>query len=120
MSGCEGDSNAGVGSGGGVVVMSVYMGGSHGSGALSSAGGVLEMSVVRGVGEVFDMCMARAGWKILGVSGRHDWVLALPILEEHGENGICVCVLVVVVLGQGLGEWGGVMSVCVVSLDSLC
>ena len=23
-------------------------------------------------------------------------------------------------LGQGLGEWGGVMSVCVVSLDSLC
>ena len=23
-------------------------------------------------------------------------------------------------LGQGLGGWGGVMSVCVVSLDSLC
>ena len=23
-------------------------------------------------------------------------------------------------LGQGLGEWGGVMSVCFMSLDSLC
>ena len=41
--GCEGDGNAGVGSGGGVVVV--------------SAGHVLEMSVVRGVGGVCDMRM---------------------------------------------------------------
>ena len=34
---------------------------------------------------------------MLGESGRHDWVWALPILEEHGESGICVCVLVAVV-----------------------
>ena len=47
--GCEGDGNAGVGSGEGVVVVSVYMGGTHGS------GDVLEMSVVRGVGGVRDM-----------------------------------------------------------------
>ena len=33
------------------------MGGPRGSGVLSSAGDVLEMSVVRGVGEVCDMCM---------------------------------------------------------------
>ena len=45
---CEGDGNAGVGSGGGVVEMSVCMGGTRGSGVLSSTGDVLEMSVVRG------------------------------------------------------------------------
>ena len=53
--GCEGDGNAGVGSGGGVVVVSAYMGGTRGSGVLASAGDVLEMSVVRGVGGVCDM-----------------------------------------------------------------
>ena len=46
---CEGDGNAGVGSGGGVVAVSAYMGGTRGSGVLSSAGDVLEMSVMRGV-----------------------------------------------------------------------
>ena len=37
MSGCEGDGNAGVGSVGDVVAVSVYMGCTHGSGVLSSA-----------------------------------------------------------------------------------
>ena len=50
--GCEGDGNSGVGSRGGVVAVSVYMGGTRGSGIFSSAGDVLEMSVVRGVGGV--------------------------------------------------------------------
>ena len=45
--GCEGDGNTGVGSGGGVVVVSAYMSGTRGSGVLASAGDVLEMSVVR-------------------------------------------------------------------------
>ena len=98
-----------------MVVVSAYMGGTCGAGVLSSADGVC------------DMCMrlARGGryW------GREDWVWALPILEEHGETGICVCVLVAVVwvrlgeserLGQGLVGWSGVMFVCVVSLDSPC
>ena len=57
---CNGDGNAGVGSGGGVVALSAYMGGTCGSGGLSSAGHVLEMSVVRGVGGVCDMCMCLA------------------------------------------------------------
>ena len=48
-----------------------------------------------------------------------DWVW--EVLEEHGESGICVCVLVAVVwVGQGLGGYCGIMSVCVVSLDYLC
>ena len=44
------------------------MGGTRGSGVLSSAGDVLEMSVVRGVGGVCDMCMclARGGVEVLG------------------------------------------------------
>ena len=56
---CEGDRNAGVVSEGGVFAVSVYMGGTRGSCVLSSAGDVLEMSVVRGVGVggVCDMCM---------------------------------------------------------------
>ena len=33
------------------------MGGTHGSGVLSSVGDVLEISAVRGVGGVCDMCM---------------------------------------------------------------
>ena len=67
--GCEGDCNAGVGFGRGVVAVSAYMGGTRVSGVLASAGDVLlEMSVVRGVGGVCDMCMclARAGCEVLG------------------------------------------------------
>ena len=40
MLGCEGDGNAGVRSEGGVVAVSAYMGGTRGSGVLSSAGDV--------------------------------------------------------------------------------
>ena len=63
------------------------------------------MSVVRVVGGVCDMfmCLPRGG--VGGVGG--EWMtglgLALPILEEHGESGICVCVsvsVVWVVLGE--------------------
>ena len=86
---CEGDGSAGVGFEGGVVAVSAYMGGTRGSSVLASAGNVLGMSVVRGVGGVYDMCMclARDGVGGVGVSGRQDWVWALPILEEHGEMG---------------------------------
>ena len=57
--GCKGDDNAGVGLGG-VVSVSAYMGGTRSSGVLSSAGDVLELSVVRGVGGVCGMCMCLA------------------------------------------------------------
>ena len=43
--------------------MDPYMSGTRVSGGLASAGDVLEMSVVRGVGGVCDMCMCLArGW----------------------------------------------------------
>ena len=43
---------------------------------------VLEMSVVREVGGVCDMCMclAREVYVEMGVSGCENWVWALPIL----------------------------------------
>ena len=70
MLGCKGDGNAGVGSWGCVVVVSAYIDDTHGSGVLSSAGGVLEMVVVRGIGGVCDMCMCldRGGVGGVGVS----------------------------------------------------
>ena len=61
---CEGDGNAGVGSGGGVVA---YMGVIRGSDVLSSACDVLEMSVVRGVCGVSDMCKCLARGIVGGV-----------------------------------------------------
>ena len=68
---CEGDGNAVEGCGEGVVSVSVYMGGPCISGVLSSACDVLEMSLVRGVGGVCDMCMclSRGGVGGVGVSG---------------------------------------------------
>ena len=60
-----------MGSGGGVFALSTYMGGTRGSGVLSSSGEVLEMSVVSGVGVVCDMYMSwlGTGCEVLGVSG---------------------------------------------------
>ena len=54
---CEGDGNAGVESGRGVVAVGTCMCGTRGSGVLSSIGDMLEMSVVRGVDGVCDMCI---------------------------------------------------------------
>ena len=62
---CEGEDNADVGDGEGVVVVSAgHVGGPCGSGSVSSAADVLEISVVRGmrgVGGVCEMsmCLAR-------------------------------------------------------------
>ena len=52
---CEGDGNAGVGSGRGVVAVSACMSGTRGSGVSSSTGDVL----VRGVGGVY---VFGSGW----------------------------------------------------------
>ena len=77
MLGCESDGNAGVGSGGGVVAVSEYMGGIRGTerGTLTSASDVLEMSMVRGVGGVYRMCLARGG--LGGLEG--EWVKGLGL-----------------------------------------
>ena len=91
LRGCEGDGNAGVGDRGGVVVVSAgHMGGTGGSGIVSSADDVLWM---RGGGGVCEMCMclARGGVGGEGVSGPEDLGWALQILWEQEECWTCVC-----------------------------
>ena len=65
-----------MGSGVGVAAVSACMSATRGSGVLTSTGDVLEMSVVRGVGGVCDMCMclARSGVGGEWVSGWENWV----------------------------------------------
>ena len=77
------------------VVPVTYMGVTRGSGVLSSACDVIEMSVVRGVGEVCNMCMARGG-----VGGIHVHATG-TCCDSNWEGGVLLCL-------------------CVVSLDSLC
>ena len=92
--GCEGDGNAGVGSGGGVVAVSACMCGTRGSVVLSSTGDVLEMSVVRGVGGVCDMCMCLARGGVGGEVG--EWMRELGLGftnsgEIWGKWDMCMC-----------------------------
>ena len=85
-----------MGSGEGVVAVSAYMGGTRDSGVLSSAGDVLEMSVVRGVG----MYVFGFAWGGVGGFGG-EWMrgLGLGFTNPRGTrgSGIYVCVLVAVV-----------------------
>ena len=89
-----------------VVAVTAYIGDTRGSGLLSGACDVLEMSVVRGVGGVCDMCrcLVQGGvrWEMLGV-----WVtglgLGLGFTNSGGTWGkwdMCPCF--------GFGGVGGV------------
>ena len=112
MLGCECDGNAGVGSAGGVVAVSAYMGGTRGSGVLSSAGDLIEMSVVSGVGGVCDMCMCLARGGVGGVGC--EWVAGLGLGFTNsgatwGNLHMCLCFGCGGVGGVG-GEW--VVGLC--------
>ena len=75
--------------------------GTRGLGVLSSSGDVLEMSVMRGVGGVCDMCICLAQGAVGGVGGER---IGLYQSWRNRGSGICVCVfvaLVWVVLGGG-------------------
>ena len=90
---CEGDGNAGVGSGGGVFSASACMSGTHGSGVLSSTGDVLDMSVVRGVGGMCDMCMCLARDGVGGEGGEWMRELCLGFTTPVGTGRVLdVCV----------------------------
>ena len=112
MLGCAGDGNAGVRSGGGVVAVSAFMVGTRGSGVLSSAGDMLEMSVVRGVGEVCDMCKRSARSGVGGVGGEWMTGLGLGFTNSGGTWGkwdMCLCFGCGGVCSVG-GEWVGVLG----------
>ena len=99
--------------------MSVCMSGTRGSSVLPSTGDVLEMSVVRGVGGVCGMCLARGG--VGGEGGEWMRELGLGFTNPVGTGGVsdmCLCFGCGCVGGEWVGgleqggeRWGGVMSV---------
>ena len=105
--------------------MSACMSGTRGSGILSSTGDVLEMSVVRGVGGVCDMCMCLALGGV-GGKGGDEWRIGFGLYQSCGDRGVLDVCLCFGCGGVG-GEWVGGLDqgrrrwcyVCV-SLDSLC
>ena len=99
-----------------MVAVSECMSGTRGSGVLSSAGDMLEMSVVRGVGGVCDMCMCLAQGCMGGEGGECMRELGLGFTNPVGTGAVldvCFgCGGVGRVIGPGSGVvWGCVMSV---------
>ena len=99
-----------------VVVSSGHVGGTRGSGIVSSAADVLWISVVRGlreVGQVCEMCMClvRGG---VGVEVG-EWMRGLGFTNPVGTwevLDVCFgCGSGELVGGLNRGRWGGVMSV---------
>ena len=117
----EGDGNVGVGDGGGVVVVSAgHVGGTHGSGTVSSAADVIGMSVLRGmkgVGGVCEICMCLARGGVGGEGGEWMKGMGLGFTNPVGTGGVldvCLCWGCGGLGGEwveGLEVWGGVMSV---------
>ena len=90
-----------------VVAVSACMCGTRGSGVLSSTCDVLEMTVVRGVGGVCDMCMCLARGGVGGDGGEWMRELGLGFTNPVGQGGVldmCLCFGCGVVGGVG-GEW---------------
>ena len=129
MKECEPDGNAGVGDGGGVVMMSARhecAGGTPGSGIMSNAADLLGMRVVcgmRGVGGVCEMCicLARGGVGREGGEWIRGW--GLGYTNPVGIGGVLDVCLFLCCSGVGSGLWLGPGSgrvVWCVSPDSLC
>ena len=95
--------------------MSACMSGTRGSGVLSSTGDLLEMSVVRGVGGVCDMCMCLAR---SGVDER----IGFGLYQSCGDRGSVGRVSVWLRwcgwcrwgVGRGLGPESGAVGWCYV------
>ena len=112
-----------MGDGGGVVEARAgceCMGGTHGSGVLSSADDVLAMSVVRGVrgaGRVCEMCVCLARGVVGGVRMR-GLCLNFTNPVATGVCGTSVCVWIAVVLGEWVVGLGQGMRGCGVCCES--
>ena len=86
--------------------MSACMSGTRGSGDLSSTGDML----VRGVGEVSDMCMCLAWGRVGGEGGEWMRELGLGVTNPVGTGGvldICLCFGCGGVGGVGVERVGG-------------
>ena len=92
-----------------MIAVSACMSGTRGSGVLSSTGDVLEMSVVRYVGRVCDMCMHLARGGVDGEGGEWMREFGLGFTNHVGTGGVldmCLCFGSGSVGGVG-GEWVG-------------
>ena len=93
-----------------------HVGGTRGSGIVSSAPDMLGMSVVRGMGGVGGVCemyvLARGGVGGEGVSGLEDWVFGFtnPV-GTGGVMDVCRC-LGCGGVGRGLGPGSGGVVLC--------
>ena len=107
-----------------VVVNAGHVGGTRGSGIVSSAADMLWMSVVsgmRGIGGVCEMCMCLARGGVGGEGGEWMRGLGLSFTNPVGTGGVldmCLCFGCGGVGGERVGGfyqdlegWGGVMSV---------
>ena len=121
--GCEGDGNAGVGDGGGVVVVSAgYVGGTRGSGIVYSAADVLGMRVargMRGVGGMCEMCMCLARGR--GRGRRMDESIGFWPHQSCGNRGSVGRVSLfgwrLCMWGVGRGLYQGLEGWCYVCVD---
>ena len=82
------------------------MGGTRGSGVLASAGDVLEISMVRGVAGVYNMCLCLARCRVRGVGGEWATGLGLGFTNSGGTWGKWNMYLCFGCGGLG-GEWVG-------------
>ena len=76
---------------GSVVAVSAYKDGTRGSGVLISSDDVLELSVVRGVGGVCDMCMCLARGRVGGVGGERIGFWLYQSWRNMGKWDMCLC-----------------------------
>ena len=95
------------------------MGGTRGSGVLSSTGDVL----VRSVGGVCDMCMCLARGGVGGEGGGVDERIGFGLYQSCGDRGSVGHVSVFWLrwcgwcrwgVGRGLGQWSGAVGWCYV------
>ena len=119
-----------MGSRGGVVKVSACMCGTRGSGVMPSTGDVLEMSVVRGVGGVCDMCMCLTRGGVGGEGGEWMREYGFGLHQSCGDRGSGGHVSVLWLrwcgwcrwgVGRGLGPGSGAVGSCYICvLTCIC
>ena len=103
--GCDGDGNAGVRAGDGVVAVNAWcecMGRTRGSCFVSTSDDVLDMGVVRGVRGVCGVCEMCMVWDGVGVVAG-EWVrgYGLGFTTPIGTGGVCDVCLCLGCIGLG-------------------
>ena len=93
-------------------MVSACMSGTRGSGVMSNTGDVLEMSVVRGVGGVCDMCMCLARGGVGGEGG--EWMRELGLGFTNPSQLHCIPLNLQSYIPGSIGHFriGSIVCVC--------